>query len=447
MHEASIHFMRFIKSILPQYFVNKVVLDVGSGDIDGNNRYLFTNCMYIGNDVITAPNVTIVSKTKDLPYQGNYFGTIISTNCFEHDPEYPESFKKIYSMLKRDGLFCFTCSSSGKLEHGTRNCQPECSYGTIGKINEMQDYYQTFNHFDLNEVLDLDKLFSSWNTYFNGNTNELYFVGIKKGCENILIDNYKRYKIINTTDEISKKYKLSQLKVNSIVSDLHTDEIIYGVYFICCINNYIEVVEEQLRVLEKGLLSITKKLIIFISLYNENYQLNELLSRFNKYDNFHIIKTSENTYEKFGLNNYKKYINDTKYILYYFHTKGVSRYNSPYKYILESRRKILNFYTLEKFNLNIKLLQNYDTVGCSLTSWNTKLHYSGNFWWTRSTHLNMLGVVGNEYLDPEMYILSKKCTYISLSNKTNFITIDKYVFRSDEEILNNLSTNILICNF
>ena len=51
-------------------------------------------------------NVTIVSKTKDLPYENETFDTIISTECFEHDPTYKESFLKIYAMLKKDGLFC-----------------------------------------------------------------------------------------------------------------------------------------------------------------------------------------------------------------------------------------------------------------------------------------------------------------------------------------------------
>jgi hypothetical protein len=34
----------FCKNILPDFFINKRVLDVGSGDINGNNRFLFENC-------------------------------------------------------------------------------------------------------------------------------------------------------------------------------------------------------------------------------------------------------------------------------------------------------------------------------------------------------------------------------------------------------------------
>ena len=111
MHGQARDFTVFVKKILNDFFVNKRVLDVGSGDINGNNLFLFDNCEYNGNDVIPAHNVTIVSKTKDLPFQDNTFDTIVSTECFEHDPEYKESILKIYKMLKPNGLFFFTWES------------------------------------------------------------------------------------------------------------------------------------------------------------------------------------------------------------------------------------------------------------------------------------------------------------------------------------------------
>ena len=158
MHPDARDFTVFVKKIVGDFFINKHVLDVGSGDINGNNRFLFENCEYNGNDVIEAPNVTIVSKTKDLPFQSNTFDTIVSTECFEHDPEYKESFLKIYDMLKPDGLFCFTCASTGRPEHGTRRTTPQDSYGTIGKLDDMSDYYKNLTELDLNEVLKLNSM-------------------------------------------------------------------------------------------------------------------------------------------------------------------------------------------------------------------------------------------------------------------------------------------------
>ena len=180
MHIEARDFTLFVKDILPDYFKNKKVLDVGSGDINGNNQFLFENCEYHGNDVIQASNVTIVSKTKDLPFEDDTFDTIISTECFEHDPEYEASFQKIYKMLKSNGLFCFTCASTGRPEHGTRRTSPSDSYGTIGNLDDMSDYYKNLTPKDVNNVLSLNELFVCWDTYYHPIAKDLYFVGIKK---------------------------------------------------------------------------------------------------------------------------------------------------------------------------------------------------------------------------------------------------------------------------
>lgn len=203
MHTQARDFTLFVKNTLPEYFVNRRVLDVGSGDINGNNRFLFQNCDYHGNDVINARNVTIVSKTKDLPFPDNSFHTIISTECFEHDPEYKESFLKIYKMLMPDGLFAFTCASTGRPEHGTRRTTPRDSYGTIGNLSDMIDYYKNLTQDDLNEVLKLNELFTVWDTYYNDQSHDLYFVGIKKGLRKI--DSLKKFEynyVFNTSSKV-----------------------------------------------------------------------------------------------------------------------------------------------------------------------------------------------------------------------------------------------------
>lgn len=175
MHIQAKQFVDFVKEQLSNYFINKIVLDVGSGDINGNNNYLSENCDYNGNDVVEAKNVTIVSKTKDLPFNNKYFDTIISTECFEHDPTYKESLVKIYDMLKDDGF--------GRPEHGTRRTTPQCSYSSITQMDDMQDYYKNLTIKDINEVLNLNTNFSCWNSYYNSESKDLYFVGIKKGSE------------------------------------------------------------------------------------------------------------------------------------------------------------------------------------------------------------------------------------------------------------------------
>lgn len=202
MHEEARQFTLFARIIVKPYFIDKRVLDVGSGDINGNNRFLFERCEYHGNDVTESANTTIVSMTKDLPFENDSFDTIISTECFEHDPQYKESFIKIYDMLKPDGLFIFTCASTGRAEHGTRRSNPNSSYGTIANIGSMSDYYRNLTEHDLNGVLKLNDLFSSWDTYYNSLSHDLYFIGIKRGSIRVNLHKYKTHGVRCTSGNI-----------------------------------------------------------------------------------------------------------------------------------------------------------------------------------------------------------------------------------------------------
>jgi SAM-dependent methyltransferase len=223
MHIEAKCFTLFVKRMLVDSFINKRVLDVGSGDINGNNRWLFEDCEYTGNDVIQADNVTIVSKTKDLPFMYNSFDTIISTECFEHDPEYKDSFIKIYNMLKPDGLFCFTCASTDRPEHGTRRTSPCDSYGTIGNLEDMSDYYKNLTEIDINEVLPLNQLFSVWDTYYNSKSKDLYFVGIKKGISKFnALEKYVNDFVFNTSHNI-----VSNNTLDTIFNKYNTDKSSY----------------------------------------------------------------------------------------------------------------------------------------------------------------------------------------------------------------------------
>jgi hypothetical protein len=218
---------------------------------------------------------------------------------------------------------------------------------------------------------------------------------------------------------------------------------IFGVYFICCINNYLDVVKEQLDILDKGLLNISTNVIVFITKYDMTL-CSELDKILNNYDKFILIKTSDNLYEKYAINNYKQYITEKEYYLYYFHTKGLGHINDPLYNVFSSRRQILNYYTLLQYSINIKLLDVYDAVGCSLHLY-PKKHFSGNFWWSKSSYLQTLENINDKYLSPEMYILSNNnCKYISLANDTNNILINDYKFPDEITIERNKTTGFIV---
>lgn len=180
MHDEARNFTLYVKSKFPKFFENyRFVLDVGSADINGNNMFLFTNCVYIANDVVPARNVTIVSETRNLPFSDASFDTIVSTECFEHDMNYNESVKTIIRLLKPGGLFLFTCASTGRAEHGTlRTCPSDSMTTRYTEVPEWANYYKNLTEDDFDAVEDT---FESYCFYNNEKSHDLYFWGIKKG--------------------------------------------------------------------------------------------------------------------------------------------------------------------------------------------------------------------------------------------------------------------------
>jgi len=116
-------------------------------------------------------------------------------------------------------------------------------------------------------------------------------------------------------------------------------------------------------------------------------------------------------YERFTLNNlYDDCLKENFYVLY-LHTKGITKENSqPVKDWVE----YLIYFNILKYKENIELLKTYDTIGVNLQE---PTHYSGNFWWSKSSHIKTLNrEIGCNYTDPEFWVTSKKkdCKYLSL---------------------------------
>jgi SAM-dependent methyltransferase len=181
MHLEAKNFTLFVKAQFPEYFDKPLkVLDVGSGDINGNNRFLFhPESEYHGNDMFKANNVTIVCKTSELPFEDESFDVIVSTECFEHDPEWDKSLKNISRMLKPDGLFFFSCGGEGRGEHGTRRTTPENCFATIAGHVEFQDHYRNLVINDVTSTLDMTQFQTCAGYYRSTPIEDLYFYGKK----------------------------------------------------------------------------------------------------------------------------------------------------------------------------------------------------------------------------------------------------------------------------
>lgn len=208
-HQAQIGYCEKIKYQFPKYFKGKKVLDAGSCDINGNNRYLFEDCEYVGVDVAPGKNVDVVAKIHELDYPDETFDVIISTECFEHDMYWKQSLWNILRMLKKGGLFLFTCATTGRAEHGTARSGAE--FSNTSKIEGWQDYYQNLTETDIKNEIDAGCMFETFRFETNNVNHDLYFYGVARSdesptpevallCMSFIPDN-KYHAIINTMEQ------------------------------------------------------------------------------------------------------------------------------------------------------------------------------------------------------------------------------------------------------
>ena len=175
-HPAQQEYCLSVKEKFPEYFKNKKVLDVGSLNINGDNKYLFEDCDYAGLDIITGRNVDIVSIAHEFEASEETYDVIISTEAFEHDMYLEKTLANIVRMLKGGGLFLFTCATSGRGEHGTAKHDSVAS--PTSQVPGWCDYYKNLIEENIRELLDVDNIFRDYE--FNTLWVDLRFWGIKK---------------------------------------------------------------------------------------------------------------------------------------------------------------------------------------------------------------------------------------------------------------------------
>ena len=157
-----------IKKRFPDYFRHKVILDVGSMDINGNNRFLFEECSYMGLDLGHGNNVDEICPIHEYN-PGFQFDTIISTEMLEHDRHYKESLKAIFKLLKDNGLLIITAATEGRKEYGTYRTDRKSSPFTL-------NYYKNVTKKMISETLDFDKFIKLELDIVN---TDIFFWGIK----------------------------------------------------------------------------------------------------------------------------------------------------------------------------------------------------------------------------------------------------------------------------
>jgi SAM-dependent methyltransferase len=118
-----------------------------------------------------------VCEGQNLDSPDQTYDTVVSCECFEHNPYWVETFQNMHRMCKDGGLVIMTCATTGRPEHGTTRTSPRDSPLTIGKGWE---YYKNLTEQDFRDNMDIDSMFSSYKFDVGRPHPDLYFWGIKK---------------------------------------------------------------------------------------------------------------------------------------------------------------------------------------------------------------------------------------------------------------------------
>ena len=177
-HPQQAEYFSSVRTHYGSHFENARVLEVGSLDINGSVRELFHGCDYTGVDLQPGPGVDLACPGHLLALPTGCFDTVISAECFEHNPFWRETLANMLRMARPGGLVLISCATTGRKEHGTSRTNPDASPFTV---QEKWDYYRNLTANDLERGVNLGGWLADWRSWVNYISCDLYFVGLRQG--------------------------------------------------------------------------------------------------------------------------------------------------------------------------------------------------------------------------------------------------------------------------
>lgn len=159
----------------------------------------------------------------------------------------------------------------------------------------------------------------------------------------------------------------------------------------------------------------------------------------NSGNKFQIIKHQPNdsSYERLTLESLRSFAKADDFILY-VHSKGVKYTDTQWLQLVGDWRRYMSYHTIKDWRKCVQFLENgSEVVGANFQT-EPERHFSGNFWWARGDYIRTLPEkIGNQELDPEMYICQAAKTVTSLSNSNvnhyrSLYPLSRYVDRVDK---------------
>ena len=125
--------------------------------------------------------------------------------------------------------------------------------------------------------------------------------------------------------------------------------------------------------------------------------------------------------------------NDLGNTLYWYcHSKGLRHFNTENENKIINWIELLSYWNFTQWKLAIKMLKNYNTYGCNALS--SRVHYSGNFWWAKATHIQQLpSNIEDYYTAPEDWVCKKNDKMFNIFS-SNIVHYNESYDKSNYEI-------------
>jgi len=179
MHDEAKKFLAWARAIFgPHLSAGCRVLDVGSTDINGNNRWICPEgSRYVGCDVAEGKNVDVVGPVHEvLAADAEPFDLVLSTEHLEHDMHWRKSMTAMCGAIRDGGALFFTCAGLGRFEHGTTRTSPEDSKTVEISDDDWGGYYDNRSVVDVVPFLDG---FGFVRAFYNQMSRDLYVFAVK----------------------------------------------------------------------------------------------------------------------------------------------------------------------------------------------------------------------------------------------------------------------------
>lgn len=178
---------------------------------------------------------------------------------------------------------------------------------------------------------------------------------------------------------------------------------VIGVYHVMCINDWQKLVKEQIEDLKaSGLYDKMETLHLSVVTSNEEDLtiLQKLVGNKSK-----VIAVNENpkVYEFPAIDFIYKKSKNSDFLVFYFHTKGISYIRSEgydqnrnfdkLKLYATQWRTMMQYFIFTKWKDAVRSLSNYDCYGCCVNNWQPPHYYTfyqGNFWWSKASYIRTI---------------------------------------------------------